>query len=41
MEVYGQLYALGSFTVVETGRATHSTEDWVGPRVGPDAVEKR
>jgi hypothetical protein len=31
----------GSFTLGETVPGTHWTEHWMGPRVCPDAVEKR
>jgi hypothetical protein len=41
IEVSGQLHAPGRFTSGETNHGTRRIGDWVGPRAGLDAVEKR
>jgi hypothetical protein len=41
MEESGQLHAQAALTPGERAPDTHCIGDWVGPRVGLDAVEKR
>jgi hypothetical protein len=41
MEVSGQLHSLAALPVKERAHCTHWTGDWVGPRPGLVAMEKR
>jgi hypothetical protein len=41
MEVSGQLHASATLSPEESAPGTYWIGDWVGPRAGLDAVEKR